>query len=97
MTLPLVPHCGARGNRRRLRVVRAQRPGLGEDFLEQLQAVLDRIAETPELFGVVHEKIRAATLRRFPYVVYFRLEAVRIYVIAVQHGRRHSRRWQSRG
>jgi plasmid stabilization system protein ParE len=73
-----------------------QRPGLGEEFLKQLQVVLDRVAESPELFGTVHEDIRAATLRRFPYVVYFRLEAVRIYVVAVQHGRRHPRRWQSR-
>ena len=71
--------------------------GLGEQFLEMLRLLLQRIADSPSLYGNVTKEIRAAPLRRFPYVVYYRVETDRIVVIAVQHGRRSSRSWQSRG
>jgi plasmid stabilization system protein ParE len=70
--------------------------GLGERFLEALREIVDRIADSPELFGTVQEDIRASALRKFPYVVYYRPEADRVLVIAVQHGRRSSRSWQDR-
>jgi hypothetical protein len=40
--------------------------------------------------------VRQALVRRFPYVVCFLIEAERISVIAVIHGRRNPRVWQSR-
>jgi plasmid stabilization system protein ParE len=35
-------------------------------------------------------------LKRFPYVVYYRVEAERLVILAVQHGRRDEARWHSR-
>jgi plasmid stabilization system protein ParE len=70
--------------------------GLGERFLEVLRDQFDQIQANPELYGVLHRDVRAAPLRRFPYVVYYRVETDRILVVAVQHGRRSSRAWQGR-
>lgn len=71
-------------------------PGLGDQLLEALRERLAQIADSPELYGVVHQDVRAAPLRQFPYVVYYRAETDRVLVIAVQHGRRKSSTWQGR-
>lgn len=73
-----------------------QRDGLGEEFLESYLSLIGRILQFPELYGVLLHDVRAAPLRRFPYVVFYRAEQDRIVVIAVQHGSRGSKRWQSR-
>ncbi len=73
-----------------------QRPGLGDQFLDALRDVVDRIADHPQLYGVLRRDIRAAGLRRFPYVVYYRERGSDILVVAVQHGRRSYRIWRDR-
>jgi plasmid stabilization system protein ParE len=40
--------------------------------------------------------VRRALVGRFPYAIYFRATPNEIVVLAVIHGRRHPRRWQSR-
>jgi plasmid stabilization system protein ParE len=70
--------------------------GLGDRFLEALRVVLLRVAENPALYSVVFRDVRAAPMRRFPHVVYFRANAGRVLIIAVQHGRRGSLAWRSR-
>jgi plasmid stabilization system protein ParE len=73
-----------------------QRAGLGEEFLTALVDQIGLIEENPELFGVLHRKIRACALKRFPYVIYYRLMPDRIDVIAVQHGHRKPSAWRRR-
>ena len=53
----------------------ALRPGLGQAFLIQVQDVLLRISGMPEIHGIVWRNVRAARLRRFTYVVYYRVHA----------------------
>ena len=73
-----------------------QRAGLGEEFLESLLKRLDEIQATPEGWAFLYRKIRACPMRRFPYVIYYRILPERINVIAVQHGHRTPRAWRSR-
>jgi toxin ParE1/3/4 len=73
-----------------------QRAGLGEEFFSELLDQLDRIQSHPEAWGIVYRKIRACPMRRFPYVIYYRLLPDRINMIAVQHGHRQPRAWRRR-
>ena len=73
-----------------------QLAGLGERFLNALLERIEQIQENPQLFGVLRRDIRAATIRRFPYVVYFRPRAADVLIIAVQHGSRSHRAWRGR-
>jgi plasmid stabilization system protein ParE len=73
-----------------------QKPGLGARFADALDETLQRIVSSPSAFPLVHGEIRRAVVRQFPYGVYFRAHAHDLVVIAVMHGRRHPRRWQSR-
>lgn len=69
---------------------------LGDRFAEALHELVDRIRDNPQLYGVFRRDIRAAPLKRFPYVVYYQEREADILVIAVQHGRRSSRSWRGR-
>lgn len=72
-----------------------RRDGLGQEFGAAVDQVVDRITENPLAFPIVRGETRRATLRRFPYAVYFRILDDDVIVLAV-HGRQHQRRWQSR-
>ena len=50
----------------------------------------------PEMYAAAFRGVRPAKLRRFPYVVYYRVLADRIEVLAVLHGSRDPRIWQGR-
>jgi plasmid stabilization system protein ParE len=73
-----------------------QRAGLGQAFLDRLKEVLARIGDMPEMYGVVWRNVRAARLRKFTYVVYYRVHSDRVEVLAVMHGSRDSSAWQAR-
>ncbi len=74
----------------------ALRPGLGQSFLIQVQEVLLRISGMPEIHAVVWRNVRAARLRRFTYVVYYRVHQDRVELLAVVQGNRDAAVWQSR-
>jgi plasmid stabilization system protein ParE len=73
-----------------------EQPGLGLEFLDQLRAVYDRIAAGPFQYQDLRSGIRRALLRRFPYVVYFAVEADVVIVLAVLHASRDPAEWQRR-
>ena len=47
-----------------------EREGLGSEFLEALQKMVNAIAENPERFPTLRKDIRRAVLRRFPYSIF---------------------------
>ena len=73
-----------------------RRPGLGGDFLDEVQRVLAEIRANPARYGFADRDIREGLLKRFPYAVYYRVLADRIRVLAVFHTARNPSRWQSR-
>jgi plasmid stabilization system protein ParE len=70
--------------------------GLGVVFVRRVDACLTRIRERPRAFPTVFGSVRYARVARFPYGAYFRVQAERIEVVAVWHGRRDPRDWQQR-
>ena len=66
-----------------------QRPGLGDEFLDEARAVLDRVAERPEAWPVTLGETRKAVLSRFPYSIMYWIDDTGVNVSAVAH---HSRR-----
>ncbi len=70
-----------------------QRPGLGREFLDAVDACLARIAENPAVYPVYRERIQRATTHRFPYLVFYVADAEEAVILAVLHARRDPRRW----
>ena len=73
-----------------------QRPGLGEDFLADVEAGLDLIAERPQLYPVVHRDTRRVLLRRFPYGLLYRDLGDLVVVVACFHAKREPKEWRDR-
>jgi plasmid stabilization system protein ParE len=73
-----------------------QRKGLGHEFLDEALSAFQLVAKQPLSYPVVHRDTRRALMTRFPFGIYFRVEQSQIIVVAVLHGSRHPRRWQSR-
>ena len=74
----------------------ARHVGLGIKFARRALDTLTAIGQFPELFGVVGHGVRAATIRRFPHVIYYRVLADRVEVLAVLHGSQDATAWQAR-
>lgn len=62
-----------------------QRPGLGKDFVDRVQRVLDKIADQPEHYPLVTNTVREAPVSGFPYAVYYRVRPQQVVIIAVFH------------
>jgi toxin ParE1/3/4 len=73
-----------------------QREGLGEEFVAALDPVFARIVATPEMHQVIADGVRRSKASRFPYLVYYRVLADRVEVLAVLHGSRNPAEWRRR-
>jgi plasmid stabilization system protein ParE len=73
-----------------------QRAGLGPQFAASVQDTLDRLAVMPQVHSPVFKDLRRAGVRRFPYAIYYRIEATQVVVIAVFHMKRDPKIWQGR-
>lgn len=69
---------------------------LAEAFADSFEAIIARLEAMPELYVIALENIRRGKLRRFPYLVYYRVLSDRIEVIGVLHASRDPRVWQER-
>lgn len=74
----------------------AERPGLGIEFILELDIALERAAESPLAHAAVSGPVRRVLMRRFPYAVYFLLDRNKIEVIAILHQARAAEAWQTR-
>ena len=70
--------------------------GLGILFLEMLDIVFQRIQSSPLQFPVMHKAIRKATVKDFPYNVYFRIYKNHMVILAVLHQKRNPKIWKRR-
>jgi plasmid stabilization system protein ParE len=97
MSLPLVVRAAAQLDMLAARDYYEQRlAGLGDEFVTAAEQLFERIAGMPQMYGVVSGDVRRAKLRRFPYVVYYRVLTDQVVVLAVLDGRSASQAWQSR-
>jgi toxin ParE1/3/4 len=71
-------------------------PVWAEAFADAVEQMLERIEAMPELYAAGFKGVRRGMLRKFPYVVYYRILPEQIEVLAVLHGSRDPRVWQGR-
>lgn len=79
-----------------------RRPGLGDEFISQISASLDRVRDAPESYPAwpgtrgAGSVIRKATIQRFPYVIAFERHEQHVLVLAVAHASRRPLYWLTR-
>lgn len=74
----------------------SQQAGLGDEFIDCVDDLLNQIGMMPESYAIVYLDIRRAVIKRFPYAVYYRVISSRVVVTAIFHGRRDPKSWRLR-
>ena len=74
----------------------AQAPGLGEAFLLEAVAAIERIRKFPDAWHPLGENVRRCRLRRFPYGLIYHADATGILLVAVAHTHRRPDYWRDR-
>lgn len=72
------------------------REGLGQEFLEAVEAAFHQITLHPEMWRKLKGRFRRYIVQRFPYAVIYAPEDDVIYVAAVMHLKRKPGYWQDR-
>ena len=67
--------------------------GGGDAFIEALDAALDDLALYPESHTRVRGNVRRTHLRRFPYLVFFRVRPEVVEVLLLIHAARNPQVW----
>jgi hypothetical protein len=66
-----------------------QKGGLGEEFLVELDLVFSKIESAPSYYGKIKGNFRQAVLKRFPYLVVYKIIRRTVIVFAVFHTKRN--------
>ena len=74
-----------------------QSAGLSLEFESAVDEGLERIAAAPRAYAEVESSIRRYVLSRFPYALFYRVNAGVTEVLAVFHHRRDPIVWRRRG
>jgi toxin ParE1/3/4 len=70
--------------------------GLGADLVSRTRETMQRIAQNPLIYPILHGSLRRAGVKRFPYGVFFRVFDEHIEIAAIFHDRRDPMLWQQR-
>ena len=73
-----------------------QVPGLGDAFVDEVEAGIRAILNGPEVWRVVEDDVRRYLIRRFPYGIYYTIEGDAVVIWAVKHLHRDPDYWQHR-
>ena len=66
-----------------------QAPGLGTDFLQEIDNSVERIAAHPEQFPASDPNLKKCVLERFPFSILFREKPGLVEILVVRHDARH--------
>ena len=70
-----------------------QRPGLGEEFVEEVDAAVRSLGRNPLQHGVVFADVRRVRLKRFrPYAVFYYQHQGEVIIFAIFHASRQPER-----
>lgn len=68
---------------------------LGTTFLDEFERAISLILEMPLAWSPVDTDIRRFHLRRFPYCIFYSIEAEEIVILSVFHQHRKPKSWRS--
>ncbi len=74
----------------------SQLPGLGTQFLDDLDRTIKRISAFPYASQKIGSEFRRCLLSRFPYGIIYRVDKNEILIVAVAHLHRKPKYWMER-
>jgi len=71
-------------------------PGLGAEFLDEMESVIARIMRYPDSGTLITAESKRILLRRFPFGIVYEAREDLLTITAVMHLRRNPDYWKSR-
>ena len=73
-----------------------QKTGLGDEFLDAIEAGLEKIQGNPFFYAVKYKQTRVAYTKQFSFGIHFNIEKSRINILAILHTSRNPQIWNKR-
>lgn len=73
-----------------------QKKNLGKIFLQRLTSAIKLVSENPHSFQKRYKNIRAFSLNKFPFRVYYIIQKDTLYIVAVLHEKRSLKQLKKR-
>ncbi|MEW6173534.1 MAG: type II toxin-antitoxin system RelE/ParE family toxin [Bacillota bacterium] len=70
--------------------------GLGIDYLSEVERAVQAVADSPHTWPIIEGELRRRLVRRFPFVILYRVEPEEVVVVAIAHLRRKPGYWRER-
>ncbi|HHH50242.1 MAG TPA: hypothetical protein ENK52_04610 [Saprospiraceae bacterium] len=61
----------------------SQKNKLGRKFAKELQEIMKQVKNNPTRFPKIHQEIRKAVLKKFPYLIIFEVQNHTIFVLSI--------------
>ena len=74
----------------------SRQPGLGSDFLAEVERALDQVLTNPEVCQKLGRRARCKSLWRFPYNLIYAVYPERTRIVAFAHQKRRPYYWRKR-
>jgi len=74
----------------------SEAPGLGDEFITEVERAVARIATFPEHGSPYLERTRRVVLQRFPFNIVYLVESETVLVVALAHHSRRPGYWRDR-
>ncbi len=73
-----------------------RRYGLGEEFINCVDVVIQTILRSPDLYSKIYKEYRRALIRRFPFAVFYELIDNKAIIYSVFHTSQNPEKWKNR-
>ena len=71
-------------------------PKVSDTFFKRINLGFENIKQNPKSFAVAHKDVRKYVVKKFPFVIYYRIVDSVIQVIAIFHTSRNPEIWNER-
>ena len=71
----------------------ARLEGLGDGFLDEFDAAIERVVSFPEAWTPISPTLRRHILNRFPFSIVYSVEQDQILILALMHMQQKPRHW----
>jgi toxin ParE1/3/4 len=74
----------------------AQAEGLGDAFVDEIEAAISVVLKNPTVFRIVEGDVRRYLVKRFPYGIYYTIEEDLVLIWAIRNLHREEDYWLGR-
>lgn len=71
-------------------------PKVADTFFKQINFGFENIKQNPKSFPIAHKTTRKYVLKKFPFVIYYRIVDTIIQIVAIFHTSRNPEIWNER-